>query len=468
MNANKNRVTKAVTFNAMEFAGWVEGTHQNLPESFCGVTQDTRDLKPDMLYVAVRGERYDGHDFIQKAFDAGASAALVDQELRAVPGAVRWPLIRVADTRRALLDAARAWRACSTAKIIGVTGSSGKTTTREITAALLSGAGRVGGTYGNRNNEIGLPLSILSMAPGCEFGLFELGTNHPGEIALLAETLLPDVAVITSVGSAHIENFGSTEAIADEKGALLNSLACDGFAVLSLEMTHFERLRHAYDGRVVTISLMDKSADFHGEVLDAMCGQVAVTEKASGARLELRSGLPGQYNIYNLLLSFAVARGLGIDAEIAEKSLGGIDIPGMRWQRLKTEGGVNFINDAYNANPESVKAVLEVFQRMASVGRKVAVLGDMLELGAHAESGHRGVGAAAGAMHPDLLCLVGPLARRFVAPEAVSSGLAREKVLCFEDAAAAGRELAGWLRADDLVLLKGSRGMRLEEVLDEF
>ena len=456
-----------MTFSAVEFTGWVRGVPQNLPASFCGVTQDTRDLKPGMLYVAVRGERYNGHDFIQKAFEAGAAAALVDQELADIPAATRWPLIRVADTRRALLDAARAWRARSTAKIVGVTGSSGKTTTREIAAAFFSGAGRVCGTYGNRNNEIGLPLSILSMEPDCEFGLFELGTNRQGEIALLAETLLPDVGVITSVGSAHIENFGTTEAIADEKGALLKALASDGFAVLSMEMAHFERLRRTYGGRVVTVSLVDKSADFYGEIIDVMCGHVAVTEKASGARLELRSGLPGQYNVYNLMLAFAAARGTGVAAETAKKLLVDIEITGMRWQRFKTEGGVNFINDAYNANPESVKAVLEVFQRLTSVGRKVVVLGDMLELGTHAESGHRGVGAAVAAVHPDLLCLVGPLARQFIAHEAVSIGLAREKVLCFEDAAAAGRALAGWLRSDDLVLLKGSRGMRLEEMLDE-
>lgn len=469
MNAKKNKASNSVNYSSAEFSCWVGGAPQNLPESFCGITQDTRDLEPGMLYVALAGERYDGHAFIQKAFELGAAAALVDQELADMPEeASRWPLIRVADTRRALLDAARAWRARSTAKIVGITGSSGKTTTRGIAAALFSGAGRVCGTHGNRNNEIGLPLSILSMAPDCEFGLFELGTNHPGEIALLAATLAPDIGVITTLGSAHIENFGSTEAIADEKGALLKALAGSGFAVLSKEMPHFTRMQRACNGRVVTLSLSDKDADFYGEILDVMCGRVIVTEKESGAALELCSGLPGRYNIYNLLLAFAAARSAGVAAESAKASLGNIEIPGMRWQRVKTEGGIHFINDAYNANPESVRAVLEVFQRMDSAGRKVVVLGDMLELGAHAESGHRGVGAAAAAIGPDLLCLIGPLARQFAADEALATGFSCEKILCFEDAVTAGRKLKERLHSDDLVLLKGSRGMRLEEVLDEF
>jgi len=160
-----NEHINVVNFNTLQFASWIGGVYQNLPESFSGVTQDTRNLKPGMLYVALRGEHFDGHNFVQKAFEAGAAAALVDQSMADWHGSENWPLIKVADTRRALLDAAGAWRARSGAKIIGITGSSGKTTTKEIAAAFFTAGGIVCSTRGNLNNEIGLPLSILSMPP---------------------------------------------------------------------------------------------------------------------------------------------------------------------------------------------------------------------------------------------------------------------------------------------------------------
>jgi len=457
-----------VTFNALEFAGWVKGAPRNLPESFCGVIQDTRHLKPGMLYVALRGEHFNGHDFVRQALAAGAAAALVDQSMEGYPGAESWPLIRVADTRRALLEGAGAWRASSGAKIVAITGSSGKTTTKEMTAAICAAGGRVCRTRGNLNNDIGLPLSILAMPPDCDFGVFELGTNHPGEIALLAETLHPDVGVISSIGSAHIENFGSTEAIAAEKGALLQHLSASGCAVLSREMLHFRQVERRCGVPVVTVSLLDKNADYYGEIRDLMGGRVRIIERDTGAGVELHSGVPGRYNIYNLMLAFAAARRAGVPAESAQAALEKLVIPGMRWQMVETTGGIRFINDAYNANAESMKAVLELFSEVECAGRKVVVLGDMLELGGFAESLHSGVGATAAAVDPDLLCLVGPLAGRFAAEGALRAGLAPAKVLCCTDAAEAGRRLADRLRRGDLVLLKASRGMHLEEVLDEF
>jgi UDP-N-acetylmuramoyl-tripeptide--D-alanyl-D-alanine ligase len=203
-------------FDAAEFAAWTGGDAQALPTTFRGVTQDTRQVTPGCLYVALRGERFDGHDFVAQAFQKGAVAALVEKAWRAPEEAVGWPLIRVSDTRRALAEAARAWRLRQTARIVGITGSSGKTTVKEMTAALCSGGGPVCATRGNLNNEIGLPLSLLTLGAETVYGIFEVGTNHPGEIAALAEVLRPEIALISSIGCAHIELFGSQEAIALE------------------------------------------------------------------------------------------------------------------------------------------------------------------------------------------------------------------------------------------------------------
>jgi len=455
-----------VVFNSAVFTGWVNGTGRNLPVSFCGVTQDTRNLKPGMLYVALKGHNFDGHDFVSKALESGAAAALVDQKWASRQETCAWPLLCVTDTRRALLDAASGWRKRSKAIIIGITGSSGKTTTREIAAAIFAVGGKVCCTRDNFNNDIGLPLSILAMQPDCDFGIFELGTNHPGEISLLAEVLEPDAGIITSVGSAHIENFGSIEAIAKEKGALFAHLKDGGFSVLSMEMEHFNEVAACCTPPPVTVSLLNSTADYFAEIRDEISGRLSVTERDTGICVELESRLPGKFNLYNVLLAYAAARRSGIRALAATEALDQIRIPGMRWQKITLANGAHVINDAYNANPESMRAVLNVFGNIKSSGRKVLVLGDMLELGDFAESLHRSIGMAVAAINPDFLYLVGPMSGSYISAGALCAGFSQENIFCFNDAFSAGRKLAGLLHKDDLILLKASRGIHLEEVLD--
>ncbi len=463
---NKTNIN-SVTFNSAEFTRWVNGYARNMPESFCGVIQDTRRLKPGMLYVALRGENFDGHDFVEKAFDAGAAAVLVDAGWAVPESLCESAMIQVVDTRSALLDAAHAWRELSLAKIIGITGSAGKTTTKELAAALLSAGGKVCCTEGNMNNAVGLPLSVLSMADDCDFGIFELGTNHPGEISLLAEVLQPDYGVITSVGSAHIENFGSVEAIAREKGSLFSSIAPGGCVVISMEVREYPILKQMSTVPVFTVSMRNTDADFYGEILDAMQGRIRVTRGSTRNRSELQSRLPGEYNAANLLLAFAVASVAGIASHAAVEALKDLSLPGMRWQRIERDNGVTFINDAYNANPESVKAVLKLFKAMQCKGRKIVVLGDMLELGDFAAELHWDVGAAVAEMNPDLLLLVGSLASQYISGGAVCKGFSQKKVFCFDDAFAAGCALKERLEQDDMILLKASRGIALETVLEE-
>ena len=451
-------------FESALFAEWVSGAAPSLPVTFCGVTQDSRNITPGCLYVALRGERFDGHDFVAQALRDGAAAALVETSWLAPAEAVSWPLLRVADTRLALADAACAWRLKQRARIVGITGSSGKTTTKEMAAALFGGGGRVCATCGNLNNEIGLPLSLLTLPADAAFGIFELGTNHPGEIARLADVLRPQAAIIASIGSAHIEHFGSQEAIAREKGALLQALPADGFAVLCKETACFDALAEMSRAPVVTTTLAG-DADFCGEVIEPCNGTLRVAERATGVRTVLCSGLPGIHNASNLLLAFAAARTAGISAEAAVEALHDFSLPGMRWQ-VSTHGGATVVNDAYNANPQSMAAALETFMRMPCGGRRIAVLGDMLELGSHAEALHREVGRRVAELAPDGLIAVGECAGRYLADEAVRNGLPSERVTLAGNAVDAAYVVHEIARGGDSVLLKASRGMGLERILD--
>ncbi len=451
-------------FDAVEFARWVGGATQAMPPHFQGVVHDSRRISAGCLYVALRGERFDGHEFVGQALRKGAAAALVDECWQAPDEGARWPLIRVNETRRALTDAAVEARRRTRAMIIGVTGSCGKTTVKEMTATLLGAGGAVCATRGNLNNNLGLPLSVLSMLENDAFGVFEIGTNHPGEIVSLSETLRPDAAIITNVGCAHIEHFGTVEAIAREKGVLFAALPSQGFAVLSLECAYFETVVRLNPARLVTVSLLQREADFFGELADPVAGVLCVFAKATGEKTVLRSGLPGEHNAENLLLAFAAARTAGVPAAAAARALAKLVLPAMRWSVIR-HGGVTVVNDAYNANPQSMKAAIRTFMRLPGGDRKILVLGDMLELGDKSETMHREVGSFAAGFAPAVLIAVGPAAGRHIADEAVKGGLESAKVICYRDAsqAMAARD---FFKPGDMVLLKASRGVGLERILD--
>lgn len=446
---------------------WVGGSGVGLPEVFDGITQDTRQLVAGNLYVALRGERFDGHNFVGAAFEAGAAVALVERGWQVPCGGEGWPLIVVDDTREALLRAASEWRRRSRAQIVGVTGSCGKTTTKEMVATLLRGGGKVWATEGNLNNDIGLPLSILRMDANCDFGVFEAGTNHPGEIGVLADVMGPQVGVVSSIGAAHIEYFGSVEAIAHEKGALLRSLPEDGVAVLSRECALIDELCEGVVARQVWVSLEDEGADFVGRLVDAQEGVLEVRERASGAVTRLCYHLPGRHNAQNMLLAFGVGRVLGVDARVLAEGAERLEMPELRWQRSEIRG-VTIINDSYNASAESMEAAVEVFMGMPVEGARIVVAGDMGELGGHSEELHRRVGRVVAEFMPDLLITVGEEAGRFLAEAAIEGGMRDMQVISCDCVSEAVQVLRGWAGEGDAVLLKGSRFMRLERIVDEF
>lgn len=454
-------------FDMTELAVWTHGAWSGGALSVSGFSKDTRTIKPGDLYIALRGENFNGHDFVRKAFELGASAALVDEAWHLEAGVTGLPLLRVADTLKALQEMARAWRLKSKALIIGLTGSSGKTTTKEMTAAALSGGGSVCATEGNLNNDIGLPLSLLKLSPERTFGVFEAGMNHRGEIRLLADILKPQAAVISSIGNAHIEFLGSLENIAEEKADLLRVLPRDGFAVLSLETTCFDILARASAAPLVTTSFVTRDADFFGELIDLERGTFRVTERNSASPIECSCGLPGLHNASNALLAFAVARRAGVEAQKVVEGLKQLVMPGKRWEVVE-RNGVKIVNDAYNANPDSMCAVVRTFVALPCKGRRILVLGDMRELGAHSEALHRRVGRDVAACAPDLLIAVGACATAFLAQEAIVCGLPASRVQLAKTTQEAAAFLSDFVREGDSVLLKASRGMALENILNEW
>ncbi len=455
-------------FDAQELARWAHGEWTgDVSQSMvvCEVSQDSRTLQPGSLYVAIRGERFDGHAFIHKAFERGAAAALVDHAWQPATGLEGLPLIRVADTRKALQDMANGWRSKSGAIIIGLTGSSGKTTTKEMTAACLSGAGRVCATEGNLNNDIGLPLSLLKMSADTAYGVFEAGMNHRGEISLLADILKPQVVVVSSIGHAHIEFLGSIENIAHEKADLLRALPSDGCAVLCRETTCFDILAKASVAPVITTSFVTRDANFFGEILDVTSGLMRVYERGVREAINLSSGLPGAHNASNALLAFATARSAGATAQQAVDGLKNVIMPGKRWEVIERKD-VTIVNDAYNANPDSMIAVMKTFMVMPCKGRRILVLGDMRELGSHGEALHRRVGKEISACAPDALFAVGELSTAFMAEEAIACGFPATRVHLSKTTHEAAQQLSEYVCEGDSVLLKASRGMELENILN--
>lgn len=431
-------------------------------EPIFAASNDTRMIGRGDLFVALSGDRADGHAYVQQAFDKGAAAALVKDGWPAPAGSA---CLAVPDPLGALQAVAAAHRQASDWHIIGVTGSAGKSTVKEMTACLLESRWPTARTLGNWNNAIGLPLSLLTLVPGYHrCGVFEAGTNHPGEIQGLCSILKPEWGVVTNVGPVHIEFFKTLEGVALEKGMLLESLPPGGLAVINRDTPRFEQLKEAAPCRVLTASLLDRAADLWAETAADPAGdrQVLQVRERGGAARPLRLPVPGRHNALNALLACLVARERGMEWAEIEAALALYRPMCMRWQAQEA-GGILVINDAYNANPLSMAAALQTFTHTPCAGRKWLVLGEMRELGEMAAAAHAEVGeAVAGGSWAGLIA-VGPLAA-MIAERACACGFSRACVACVPDAEAAVEALRSRLRPGDAVLLKASRGVRLERV----
>lgn len=429
------------------------------PDTLHGVSIDTRELAPGQLFVALSGERTDGHDHLQAAADAGAAIALVE---RNVPAPVGMTLVRVADCRAALGRLAAAYRATlRSTRVIAVTGSNGKTTTVRLLDHVLGSSLRGSASRKSFNNELGVPLTILNARPTDQYLVCEVGMSNPGEIRKLAAIVRPDVGVITSIGRAHFEAFGSIAGIAREKGSLLFELADTGVGIITADSPELERALPP-NVQLIRFGVHD-AADLRTTAVDASSG---------GVRFQLNDRawfevpLVGAHNASNAAAAIAVARRLGLNDEQIAGALRSAAGAEMRLDRA-TIAGIDVVNDAYNANPDSMLAALRTFEAVGSgADRRVVVLGDMLELGDASEAEHRAIGealvASIGAGNgPEVVCLVGPgmasaadPLRKVVAPN----------MLWLEPEAGDGRSIAERLAPGDAVLLKGSRAMGLERV----
>jgi len=422
-----------------------------------GVSIDTRTLVPGDVFVAIRGERFDGHTFVSEAFARGAAAAVVSSgaDLDDAVG----PTLLVEDTVTALQDLSAWYRSRFEPTLVAVTGTNGKTTTKDMIAGALSTRMTTLKTEGNFNNHIGVPLTLLRLAREHDAAVVEMGMNHEGEIARLAQVARPLIGVVTNVSRAHLETMGDLGAIARAKGELLEALPAEGVAVLNgddpLVMSQAERTR----ARVETFGLSEGAAT----------RAVDVEEKPHGVRFALAGGglvelpVPGRHNVMNALAAVAVSRALGIPPSEAAAGIASFTPSAMRTSIVRVAGRV-ILNDAYNANPGSLAAALSTLVSVAGGRPTAAVLGDMLELGRESASAHREAGARAAELGIDYLFLFG-VEVAALAEGAVASGMSRERVRIYETKAALAQALED-LPDGAVVLVKGSRGMRMEEVVE--
>jgi UDP-N-acetylmuramoyl-tripeptide--D-alanyl-D-alanine ligase len=429
-----------------------------------GVSTDSRAVKPGQVFVALRGEKFDGHDFLQTAADAGAALLLVDREEAAKNLTGNRPaVLLVDDTLAALTQLAVAYRKTFTGRVIAVTGSVGKTTTKHIIHAVLATRLKGKASPKSFNNHIGVPLTLLSVEPTDQYVVVEIGTNHPGEIAALAKITQPDIAIVTYVGCSHIEHFGTIDAILREKASLLSYLTPGGLAIVNGDIEGLADYR-----RVVPAMITYG----RGEQRDLrLTGYKPAADDVAWFEVNGRNGyrlpLIGEHNALNALAAIAVARHLGFtDQQIAD-GLARATPPDMR-MNVKTVGPADapltLIIDCYNANPESMRAAIGVLGSYKAKGRRVAVLGDMFELGDAGPDLHRSMAEALIAAKIDAAILIGKLT--LFTDEALSRSWPSDRVHAlgaFTDATPA--QVANLLQPTDTVLIKASRGMGLERLL---
>ena len=426
-----------------------------------GVSTDTRTLKPRELYLALSGPNFDGNRFAPQAGARGAGGMLLragaqlvlDELPEDAPVAVHdAPL-------RALSDLASWHRARLSIPVVGITGSCGKTTTKNILRQLLEPHLQVVASPASFNNDVGVPHTLLLADPETQALVVEVGTNAPGEIAARCGLARPTIGIVTNIGASHLEKLGSVEGVAREKSALFASLPPDGLAVLNLDCRYAHELRSATRARVTTISV-EGEGDFNASDLWFHSG--GTTFRLAGH--EITSPLFGSHNVYNLLAALAAATGLGLELADLLPAISGLEAGRRRMERLQL-GPVTVFDDSYNANPDSARAAVRVLEGLHGKGRRVMVLGDMLELGDDAPELHHQIGCAAAKADLDLLLLVGETTRA-TAAGALECGLAPERVRHLGSCDEALEDIAGLVQAGDIVLVKGSRRMGLDRIVD--
>ena len=445
--------------------------------AFSGVSIDTRTLKAGELFVAIKGDRFDGAEFADQAIAAGAAGIVVRLKADTTAGgdaaastaasgfSRTLPIIAVDDTTIALQSLARTIRRESGAKVVAITGSAGKTTTKEITTDLLATRYRVVKNRGNFNNHIGLPLSLMDLAARPEIAVVELGMNHAGEIATLVSIAEPDVRVWTNVGEAHLGFFRSVDDIAEAKAEIFEGATRSTLLVANADDPRIVERLGRFRGRIVTFGIEREATVRASDIEDRGTAGLRARVSTPGGSFAVETPLVGRSNLANLLAAAAVAIEFGVSTDTVAQRARELRPAAHRGEVIPLPSGATVIDDSYNANPTATKRALDVLAS-ASGQRRVAVLGEMLELGGQSVALHEDVGRAAARARVELLVTVGGAPAAALADAAVAAGLPRSAVRHFATSDEAAETVAAAVRAGDVVLVKGSRGVKTDRVVE--
>ena len=423
-----------------------------------GISTDTRTIEKNSLFIALKGERFDGHDFAAKAMEMGAAAVVTE---RAVEGA---RCVIVDSTAQALLDIAGYYRSRFDIPVVGVTGSVGKTTTKDMIALVVSQKYNTLKTQGNLNNEIGMPKTLFGLDRTHTAAVIEMGMSHQGEISRMSMCCQPDVCVITNIGVSHIENLGSQANILKAKMEILDGAKYDAPLILCRDDKLLAKAEVYSDRKVYYYSVSKKDCDVYSTGITTADGGINFTINYGGEKLAARINCLGEHNVKNALAAFCVGIALDIPTEDIIKGIGLFKPEGMR-QNVREHKGVTFILDCYNAAPDSMKASLSVLAQTEAKGKRYCVLGDMLELGKNSAKYHKQVGEYVLSSKADEILCFGENSVHYI-EGACDKGFAAENARHFDSREELAAYLKGKLNAGDAVLIKGSRGMKLEEVFN--
>ena len=439
-----------------------EGTLEGDDVEVTSVTTDSRAVAPGSLFVALAGERTDGHRFVDDALRAGAAGALVQD------GHVAGPIVRVGSTGEALLRLAADERGRSGATVVGVTGANGKTSTKDLAHAVVATRLRASASSGSFNNEIGLPLTLLDAPPDAEVIVAEMGARRLGDVKLLCGVARPDVVVVTNVGVAHLEIFGSWASIVEASAEPVEALDDRGTAILNADDAVVAAYAERCAGAVMTFGAVAPDADVRArDVRLEDDGAASFRLITDGGSADVSLGIPGEHMVSNALAAAAVGTHLGVPIDDVAGALGAARISRWRMETSIAPSGVRFLNDAYNANPESTAAALRTARWIASDRRLIAVLGEMAELGSIAEREHDRIGELAARIRVDRLITLGGHAE-LIARAAVREGMEPGDVASYDDVVDAIEDVRRSARPGDLVLCKGSRVAGLERIAEAF
>jgi UDP-N-acetylmuramoyl-tripeptide--D-alanyl-D-alanine ligase len=433
--------------------------------AFSGVSTDSRTVDAGDLFVALRGERFDGHQFVEKALEKGAQGVLVEEELpRETLNRYKAAVVSVPDSLQALGDLAAGWRRKFPAPVGVLTGSNGKTTTKEMTMAILRLCFSCLWSPGNFNNRIGLPLTLLMLKPEHERVVLEMGMNEPGEIRALTRIAQPQAGALLNVGPAHLERFASVEAVAEAKGEMLQEMPTGSVFVFNRDDPRVCALAERWEGPKTSFGF-GEDAEIRLLEAEERGSAQEIRISVQGIEVSTEIHLPGRHNLTNALAAVALSGSLNAPLEAVGEGLARFRTMQGRFA-VRMYEGFTIVDDSYNANPASMESALETLCGLSGEGDRMLVLGDMLELGAFSEQAHIELGRKAGCVHPSLLCVTGDYAGS-VMQGAKEQGFPTERIVVFEDVKTVAEEILQRMQGGEWVLIKGSRGMALERVVEE-